>query len=187
VKLRALPWSYTVRNEQPVRSFVYMANGGEGHEGMELMQTKGTVKSLDAKVPLHPRLPPFHPLIAHASRLAASASGSPLLNADGGVIGVNTLTGRDYGPVSPVGYSYAQPATTIRDLLAELSPGEDSPFSGWSDEHRCHRAMNSIAGLPSDMSMRHSLGGGKGGEEHMHDDDHDKGGDSMSGEDPAGM
>jgi S1-C subfamily serine protease len=129
----------------------------------ELVRTTGTVAAVDIEVRLHPMLPAMAPLIAHQVPLNEHGSGSPLLNAQGKVVGINTLVGEKHGAGAVEGLNYALASGYIKQRLGQLHPGEGRSFTGWRDEHRCHRAMAMIAGVPAKhtdtgMGMEHSGG-----------------------------
>lgn len=110
-----------------------------------LTSVRGSVLALDVRETFTP-LPPMEPLIAHQSPLAASASGSPLLDARGRMIGINTLVShpREGGVV---GVEYALGSNYIRQRLSELRPGRDGALGGWEAEHdSCHAALRRLIG-----------------------------------------
>jgi serine protease Do len=146
--LSQIQWGGPVQTGQRVRAITHIAKGESFHDGVTPVQTRGEVAAVNASIALTPLLPRFDALIAHQTPLSEIASGSPLVDDQGRVVGVNTLSGRKYGPTSPPGVNYAQSARTVRALLAQLVPGEHAVFEGWSAEHVCHESMNKLAGLP---------------------------------------
>jgi S1-C subfamily serine protease len=115
----------------------------------DLVSTTGTVAAVDIEAKLHPMLPTMAPLIAHQVPMNEHGSGSPLLNVQGKVVGINTLVGEKHGAGAVDGLNYALASEYINQRLAQLHPGEGRSFTGWRDEHRCHRAMAMIAGVPA--------------------------------------
>jgi S1-C subfamily serine protease len=113
-----------------------------------LVTTRGSVSAAGVSARLHHLLPNIQPLIAHQAPLNANGSGSPLLNADGRVVGVNTLVGFKHGEGAVEGLNYALASNFVYDHLRELREGDASKLTGWKAEHACHRAMDKIAGVP---------------------------------------
>jgi S1-C subfamily serine protease len=177
--LKQVTWGPAVHAGETVRAMTYVAPNGKFHDDMSLIQTRGAVAAVDAQATLTPLLPRFEALIAHQTPLSESSSGSPLVDDAGRVVGVNTLSGRRYGPDSPPGVNYAQSTRSVRALLAQLVPGEHAYFQGWSAEHACHMQMNELAGLPRGTSHHHPVGmpgmedhgsmGGRDDAQHGHD------------------
>jgi S1-C subfamily serine protease len=143
----------------------------------QLVTTTGTVAAVDIKAKLHPMLPTMAPLIAHQVPLNEHGSGSPLLNAQGRVVGINTLVGEKHGAGAVEGLSYALASDYINQRLGQLHPGGGRSFTGWRDEHRCHQAMAMIAGVPGthtgmDDGAMDDKGGHMQDKGHMKDDTH---------------
>jgi putative serine protease PepD len=114
--------------------------------GTQLTSFRGTVAAVDVGAELHPMLPRFAPLVAHQSPLSPTGSGAPLVNTSGEVIGINALVSHLPGEDVLEGVEYAQPSNYIRERLRQLRPGKGRAFEGWASEHRCHQAINTIAG-----------------------------------------
>jgi S1-C subfamily serine protease len=127
----------------------------------QLVSTSGTVAATGIALKLHKMLPVMAPLIAHQAPLNERGSGSPLLNVQRKVVGINTLVGEKHGADAVEGLNYALASDYISQRLGQLHPGEGRSYTGWRDEHRCHRAMAMIAGVPP----KHTNDGN--GMEHM--------------------
>jgi S1-C subfamily serine protease len=121
----------------------------------QLVSTTGTVAATGIEAKLHPMLPAMARLIAHQVPLNEHGSGSPLLNAQGKAVGINTLVGEKHGAGAVEGLNYALGSDYIAQRLGQLHPDEGRSYTGWRDEHRCHRAMAMIAGVPA----KHTDGG----------------------------
>jgi S1-C subfamily serine protease len=148
--------SDAVRTGQTLTSITYTASADAA--AVPPIQTAyGRVTGVGVSAILHPLLPAFDALIAHATPLTAAGSGSPVLDRAGQVIGLNTLVGYRHGRGTHAGQQYAIAANEIYALLRHLNRGPEETLAGWRREHRCHRAMDAIAGVP----FQHS-----GGAEH---------------------
>ena len=91
--------SRDVRIDQPVRTLSYeLTSSSTKLAG--LTSTRGTVSAVGVREAFPP-LPVTEPYIAHQSSLAASSSGSPLLDSAGKVVGINTLVGHPREPDKP--------------------------------------------------------------------------------------
>jgi S1-C subfamily serine protease len=147
--LRALAFgdSHAVRPGARVRTVAYGLPSASS-PGLQIVSTTGTVAANDVKATLHPMLPPMAPLIAHQVPLGQGASGAPLLDGHGRVIGMNTLVGEDHGAGTIAGLNYALTSEFLAARLRQLRPGAEGGWTGWRGEHRCHRAMAHIAGVP---------------------------------------
>jgi S1-C subfamily serine protease len=149
--------SDTVRPGDPVSVLSYALGSASG--GQQITRTTGQVSAVNVKAVLHPLLPAFSPLIADQTPLGAGSSGSPLLNARSQVVGINTLVGEKHGSGSVPGVEYALDSNKVRSLLAELKPSSTAAFSGWEEEHMCHRQMNQIAGVKGGVGMGEGMSG----------------------------
>lgn len=164
----ALADSAAVRIGQPVSSIAYGAPGPDPDRLPPQDVTYGRVTGTGLRATLTSMMPPMGPLIAHASVLNDFASGSPLLDADHRVIGLNTFVGYMHGAGSKVGQQYAMSSNELKRLLDRLSAGPQNTPSGWRAEHQCHRAMDVLAGVPftrekmPEMRMKHGMHTGKG-------------------------
>jgi S1-C subfamily serine protease len=74
-----------------------------------------------------PNLPAYQSMIVHQAPVNHGDSGGPLLNAEGEVIGINTLTneGQAQGQYYAIGIAYAE------RLLPELEAGHSHAYIGW--------------------------------------------------------
>lgn len=72
--------------------------------------------------------PPLGSLIEHSAALIPGNSGGPLLNADGWLVGINTLAGSD----GLAGAGFSVPTARIAQLLPELAAGRGVLDLGWS-------------------------------------------------------
>jgi S1-C subfamily serine protease len=136
-----------------------------GTKAPALVSTHGTVSATNVSAKLHRMLPAISPLIAHQVPLNANGSGSPLLDRSGRVVGLNTLVGFDHTAGAVQGLNYALASNFVYQQLRALRAGTDRSLAGWRSEHRCHRAMDMIAGLPyqhtgmHDQAHGHGMGG----------------------------
>lgn len=138
--------SRAVRLDEPVRT-LYYALSSAGSTEPQLTNIKGSVSAVGVREPFPP-LPPIEPFIAHQSPLAASASGSPLLDPSNEMIGINTLVAHPRATDSPAGVEYALTSNYIRRRLGELRPGKGGAFGGWQAEHNaCHAALHKLIGI----------------------------------------
>jgi len=127
---------------EPVRALSYALTAA-GSASPELTLTHGTVSALNVRERFVP-LPPISSLIAHQTPLGPVASGSPLLNARGQLIGINTLVAHRREPAQP-GVEYALSSDYIRARLRELKPGPNGTLGGWRAEHdACHHALDAL-------------------------------------------
>jgi S1-C subfamily serine protease len=135
--------SRDVRIDQPVRTLSYeLTSSSTKRAG--LTSTRGTVSAVGVREAFPP-LPVTEPYIAHQSSLAASSSGSPLLNSAGKVVGINTLVGHPRKPDKP-GVEYALTSNYIKRRLGQLT-SVGGRLSGWADEHNaCHGALRELIG-----------------------------------------
>ena len=143
-KIHPIPFAppRSVRVGEPVRALSY-ALQASGSAAPRITLTHGTVSALNVREKFVP-LPPISPLIAHQTPLGPVASGSPLLNQRGQLIGINTLVGHPREPDVP-GLEYALSSDYIRKRLRELEPGPNGTLGGWRAEHdACHHALNQL-------------------------------------------
>jgi S1-C subfamily serine protease len=143
-RVRPIPFapSGAVRIGEPVRALTY-ASQAAGSGSPQLTLTHGTVTALNVRERFVP-LPPISSLIAHETPLGPVASGSPLLNERGQLIGINTLVAHPRVPAQP-GVEYALSSDYIRRRLRELKPGPNGTLGGWRAEHdACHHALNQL-------------------------------------------
>jgi S1-C subfamily serine protease len=113
-------------------------------EAPPLTSVRGTVSILNVRESFPP-LPPIGPFIAHQTPLGAVASGSPLLNARGEMIGINTLVAHPRGGDALPGIEYALTSDYIRSRLNQLKPGRGGALGGWQSEHdACHAALHNL-------------------------------------------
>jgi S1-C subfamily serine protease len=164
--LRALTFadSSKIADGATVSSLSYALTSA-GTKAPALVSTHGTVSATDVSAKLHPMLPALSPLIAHQVPLNADGSGSPLLDRRGRVVGLNTLVGFDHTASAVQGLNYALDSNFVYRQLRALRTGTDRSLTGWRSEHRCHRAMDMIAGVPYQHTGMHDQmhGQGRGG------------------------
>lgn len=136
--------SRDVRIDQPVRTLSYeLTSSSTKRAG--LTSTRGTVSAVGVREAFPP-LPVTEPYIAHQSSLAASSSGSPLLNTAGKVVGLNTLVGHPRKPDKP-GVEYALTSNYVKRRLGQLK-SIGGRLGGWADEHNaCHGALRKLIGI----------------------------------------
>lgn len=128
----------------PVTTLSYqLESAGTGDPA--LTSVRGSITAIGVRATFTP-LPTMEPLIAHQSPLTASASGSPLLDSNGRMVGINTLVAhpRESGAK---GVEYAVTSDYVRRRLAELRPGRAGALGGWEAEHdACHAALRRLIG-----------------------------------------
>jgi S1-C subfamily serine protease len=107
--------------------------------------TEGRVSITGADVRLTPHLPELESLIAHQAPLNGQSTGGPLLDSEGNFIALNTVITGDAATEGTPGVYYAVPSNRIRQMIAELEPGEKSFYVGWGKYHHCHRGMGRLA------------------------------------------
>jgi S1-C subfamily serine protease len=142
--VRPIPFApaASVQPGEPVRTLSYALASATG-DTPQLAFTRGTVSAVDVRQSFTP-LPPISPLIAHQTPLTPLGSGSPLLNARGQLIGINTLVAHPRKDAL-AGVEYALTSDYIRKRLRELKPGPGGTLGGWRSEHdACHAALNRL-------------------------------------------
>src|SRR4051812_10743292 len=138
-----------VRVGQTVTAVSYDALGADPSATPPTRTSYGRVTRIGVHATLHRLLGPMSPLIEHITPLGGAGSGAPLLDQSGQVIGLNTFVGYPPGPGTRTGHQYAMASNEIYQLLRELDEGSQQTLHGWRGEHRCHRAMAQIAGVPA--------------------------------------
>jgi S1-C subfamily serine protease len=129
---------------EPTSVMTYLF-GADPDDKPALTKVTGTLSALDVKVAWDP-LPAIGPVLAHQTSLSAPASGSPLLNAKGEMIGLNTLVDHPSVP-DTVGIEYALPSNYVKKRMDELRPGSGGSLGGWEGEHNeCHAALRKLIG-----------------------------------------
>jgi S1-C subfamily serine protease len=144
--VRPIPFAPTrsVKPGAPVRTLSYALPSAES-DAPQLAFTRGSVSAVNVEATFTP-LPPMSPLIAHQTPLTPLGSGSPLLNEQGQLIGINTLIAHPRKDALP-GIEYALSSDYIQKRLRELKPGPDGTLGGWRSEHdACHHALNQLIG-----------------------------------------
>jgi S1-C subfamily serine protease len=132
-----------VRLGDPVRTLSFSLPSASG-SAPQLSSIQGSVASLNVRETFPP-LPAFGPLIAHQTPLNAVASGSPLVNSRGQMIGLNTLVAHPRGEGALPGVEYALTSNYVRQRLSELKPGRGGALGGWQSEHdACHAALHKL-------------------------------------------
>jgi putative serine protease PepD len=131
---------------EPVRTLTFRQDSSGPVKGRPALDLRiGTVTTPHTSATFPP-LPRMRSLIAHQSALAAGASGSPILDAEGKMIGINTFVAHPRDPGID-GVEYALESNYIRRRLNELEPGSSGLPAGWGDEHnKCHRALHNLLG-----------------------------------------
>ena len=130
---------------QPVKTMTYQPVEGDNRRPPPLGQVQGRIYGVNVSATFTP-LPPTLPFIAHQTSLLPPASGSPLLDAQGRMIGINTFVGHPRTPADP-GIEYALTSDYVRTRLRELKPGKGGALGGWEAEHdSCHAALLKLLG-----------------------------------------
>ena len=140
---------------EPVTTLTYVTTSTSG--ATQLTRIPGTVSALGVREAFPP-LPATGPFIAHQSRLLPGAAGSPVLDARGRMIGLNTLVGHPRSPALP-GVEYALTSDYIARRLGQLRPGVGGALGGWGAEHNaCHAALHKLIGV-GHVHVPNSAGG----------------------------
>ena len=146
-ELTAVPLadSSTAAIGQPVKTLAYQFTEGSERRPPPLSQVQGRIFGIDVSAAFAP-LPATGPFIAHQTSLLPGASGSPLLDAQGRMIGINTFVGHPRRPADP-GIEYALTSNYVKTRLRELRPGKGGALGGWEAEHdSCHAALLKLLG-----------------------------------------
>ena len=129
---------------QSVKTLAYQFAEGGGRTP-PLSQVQGRIFGTDVSATFTP-LPPAGPFIAHQTSLVAGAAGSPLLDEQGRMIGINTLVAHNRTPADP-GIEYALTSNYVKERLRQLKPGKGGALGGWGAEHdACHAALLKLIG-----------------------------------------
>ena len=129
---------------QTVRTLAYQYVEGGGRTP-PLSEVQGKIFGTDVQATFKP-LPQTGPFIAHETSLAPGAAGSPLLDEQGRMIGINTLVAHARVPADP-GIEYALTSDYVKRRLRQLKPGKGGALGGWGDEHdACHAALLNLIG-----------------------------------------
>jgi len=130
---------------QPVTTLTYLLPSTSAGK-LAFTRVQGTISAVGVKEAFPP-LPPTGPFLAHQTQLLAPASGSPIVDARGRMLGFNTLAGHAREPDLP-GIEYALTSDYIRQRLRELRPGTGGALGGWESEHdACHATLRKLVGL----------------------------------------
>jgi S1-C subfamily serine protease len=130
---------------QPVTTLTYLLQSDDPDKPT-LTRIQGTISAVGVREGFPP-LPATGPFLAHQTALLPAASGSPMLDAEGRMIGLNTLVGHPRDPDVP-GIEYALTSDYIRGRLRELRGGVGGALGGWEAEHNaCHAALHKLLGL----------------------------------------
>jgi S1-C subfamily serine protease len=130
---------------QPVKTLAYQFPKEGGGRTPPLSQVQGRIFGIDVTATFAP-LPATGPFIAHQSSLVAGAAGSPLLDGEGRMIGINTLVAHPRTPTDR-GIEYALTSNYIKERLRQLKPGKGGALGGWGAEHdACHAALLKLLG-----------------------------------------
>jgi len=130
---------------QPVTTVAYQPPEDIERRPPPLSQVQGRIYGVNVSAAFTP-LPPTVPFIAHQTALQAPAAGSPLLDAQGRMIGLNTFVGHPRVPAEP-GIEYALTSNYVRARLRQLKPGKGGALGGWEAEHdACHAALLKLLG-----------------------------------------
>jgi S1-C subfamily serine protease len=120
-----------------VLGFPGSLQSGSGGQAGTVVPNTGTVSQSNIQVNTNsseanfdPDLPAYQSMIVHQAPVNHGDSGGPLLNDEGAVIGINTLTneGHTQGQYYAIGIRYAA------RLLADLKVGRSHSYIGWDLE-----------------------------------------------------
>jgi S1-C subfamily serine protease len=130
----------------PVSTLTYLLPSAKDGGDAAFTRVQGAVSALDVEERFIP-LPKTGPFIAHQTPLLASASGSPIVDARGRMLGINTLVAHPREP-DVKGIEYALTSNYIRSRLRELRPGVGGALGGWESEHdACHATLEKLVGI----------------------------------------
>jgi S1-C subfamily serine protease len=130
---------------QSVKTIAYQPPEDIERRPPPLSQVPGRIYGINVSATFTP-LPATLPFIAHQTSLQPPASGSPLLDAQGRWIALNTFVGHPRVPPEP-GIEYALTSDYIRTRLRQLKPGRGGALGGWEAEHdACHAALLKLLG-----------------------------------------
>jgi S1-C subfamily serine protease len=128
---------------QPVSTMAFQFDTGGRKPA--LSEVQGTISGTNVSAEFSP-LPATGPFIAHETALVSGAAGSPLFDARGRMIGLNTFVGHPRTPDQP-GTEYALTSSYIRGRMRELRRGKGGALGGWEAEHNtCHAALRKLIG-----------------------------------------
>ena len=129
---------------QPVTTVTYLFDSARGgRERLAFTRVQGTVSAVGVREAFPP-LPATGPFIAHQTPLLAGAAGSPMVDEQGRMLGLNTLVAHPRDPDVP-GIEYALTSNYIRTRLRELRPGPGGRLAGWGAEHdACHGSLHNL-------------------------------------------
>ncbi|MEV5171058.1 S1C family serine protease [Streptomyces flaveolus] len=118
--------SRDVRAADAVTAIGYPASFEKNVEAQKPVYTAGSVQSPNVPADPSPSLPHYAETIQHSATINPGNSGGPLLDADGKVIGVNTL-----GNPEAQGQYYSISSDHVRPLLDGLAAGDRHNDPGW--------------------------------------------------------
>jgi S1-C subfamily serine protease len=129
---------------QPVTTLTYLFDSARGaRQRLTFTRVQGTVSAVGVREAFPP-LPETGPFIAHQTPLLAGAAGSPMVDEQGRMIGLNTLVAHPREP-DVAGIEYALTSNYIRTRLRELRPGPGGRLAGWGSEHdACHGSLRNL-------------------------------------------
>lgn len=108
--------------------------------------TEGSVSNADVSgTQVSPDLPTYPALVQHTAALSPGSSGGPLLNDQGEVVGINTLS-REAASQE----NYSIDINTVEGLLPDLEAGVDRAFVGW--------AIQPLEFVPPEIRAAHYVG-----------------------------
>lgn len=121
--------SDTVENGDDVIALGYPASFQRARQ-QQVSSTEGTVSNPDVvgnQIGID--LPKYPALIEHQAAINHGNSGGPLLNAEGQVIGINSLSS---APIGNQGQYYSITSNQAQDVLPTLESGQSPGYVGWS-------------------------------------------------------
>jgi S1-C subfamily serine protease len=129
---------------QPVTTVAYQFQS-EKERRPALSEVQGTISGINVSAKFSP-LPSTGPFIAHETTLVKGAAGSPLVDGQGRMIGLNTFVEHPRTPNLP-GVEYALTSSYIRGRMRELRRGKGGALGGWEAEHdACHASLAKLLG-----------------------------------------
>jgi S1-C subfamily serine protease len=130
--LKAVPIasSALVKSGQNVTAFGYPASF-ENPEQQSVVTTTGTVSSPNVSADPSPDLPHYPSTIQHQAPINPGNSGGPLVDAQGNLLGLNTLGNTQQNGRAIQGQYYAISSDHIKQLLPSLEAGKSQGNVGW--------------------------------------------------------
>jgi S1-C subfamily serine protease len=134
----------SAKSVQPGDEVTALGFSPASHSGRKLVATQGNVAVSAFESRIDRRLPELPTVIEHQAPVVPAESGGPLMNAEGQVVGMNSIVGSaDDAHGQPPFYAIA--TDRIKERYSELKRSQSGRYVGWNDAHRCHRPLERLA------------------------------------------